>query len=73
MQLNTRRSFEGKGRKRNLAPRSSPSRTVMHTVLKVFNSLSTANTEAPAPHSAWTRATYHTPPRAALRRLDIVF
>eukprot|EP00971_Amphidinium_carterae_P311686 6195101-Amphidinium_carterae.2 len=44
MQLDTRRRFEGGGRKRNLPPLRSPSRTMMHNVLKVFYRLTTANT-----------------------------
>eukprot|EP00971_Amphidinium_carterae_P116240 2302785-Amphidinium_carterae.1 len=45
MKPDTNRRFEGGGRKRNLAPLSSPSRTMMHNVFKVFNRLATADTQ----------------------------
>eukprot|EP00971_Amphidinium_carterae_P231763 4599602-Amphidinium_carterae.1 len=34
MQLNTRRSLQGRSRKRNLTPFSSPGRTMMHKCSK---------------------------------------
>eukprot|EP00971_Amphidinium_carterae_P301576 5991678-Amphidinium_carterae.1 len=45
MQLCAGRRFESGGRKCSLAPLSSPSRTLMHNVLKVLYCLTTVNTQ----------------------------
>eukprot|EP00971_Amphidinium_carterae_P234716 4657784-Amphidinium_carterae.1 len=52
MQLDTRRGITSVGRKRSLAPLSSPNRTVMHNVLKILHSPTTANTQMPTSKTA---------------------